>query len=152
MSNLGKTYKRYTGVRETHDGHTLSIRESKFIANYIENGGDRKQAALKAGWSEKYSSTAGKKLMERDYIVSEIDYRMSQIEAESIATATEVMQYLTGVMRGDVKDQFGLDTSISDRTSAAKELVRRLDMQENQGKEQTTEIKLVVERRKSESD
>lgn len=42
-----------------------------------------------------------------------------------IADADEVLQYLSDVMRGKVKDQFGLDASLQDRTKAAQELMKR---------------------------
>ena len=38
------------------------------------------------------------------------------------------MEYLTSVMRGEKKDQFDLDASLSERTKAASELARRLDV------------------------
>ena len=50
---------------------------------------------------------------------------MEQAKTEAIADATEVMQYLTSVMRGEVKDQFGLDAPLSERTKAAQELAKR---------------------------
>ena len=42
-----------------------------------------------------------------------------------IADADEVLDYLSGVMRGEIKDQFGLDASLQDRTKAAQELLKR---------------------------
>lgn len=38
------------------------------------------------------------------------------------------MEYLTAVMRGEKKDQFDLDPSLSERTRAASELAKRLDV------------------------
>ena len=38
------------------------------------------------------------------------------------------MQYLTSVMRGEKKDQFDLEASLSDRTRAAGELAKRSDV------------------------
>ena len=35
------------------------------------------------------------------------------------------MQYLTSVMRGEVKDQFDLDAPLSERTRCAQELLKR---------------------------
>ena len=35
------------------------------------------------------------------------------------------MQFFSDVMHGRVKDQFGLDASISDRINAGKELMKR---------------------------
>ena len=35
------------------------------------------------------------------------------------------MRFLTSVMRGEVKDQFDLDAPLSERTNAAKEILKR---------------------------
>ena len=43
----------------------------------------------------------------------------------SIATATEVMEYFTQVMKGEILDQFGLEAPLSERTRAAVELAKR---------------------------
>ena len=50
---------------------------------------------------------------------------MSKIEDERIAKGDEVLKYLTKVMRGQEKDQFGLDASLQDRTKAAELLGKR---------------------------
>lgn len=50
---------------------------------------------------------------------------MEEIRKDTIATADEVMQFFTSVMRGEVKDQFGLDATLSDRTRAAQEIAKR---------------------------
>ena len=52
--------------------------------------------------------------------------RMAELDEEKVATANEVLEYLTSVMRGEVQDQFDLEPSLSDRTKAASELARRL--------------------------
>ena len=52
------------------------------------------------------------------------------MEKDTIANAEEVMSYFTAVMRGDVKDQFGLEAPLSERTRAAQELAKRtIDIQ-----------------------
>ena len=42
-----------------------------------------------------------------------------------MATSEEVMDFFSRVMRGEVKDQFGLETSVADRIKAAQELAKR---------------------------
>ena len=54
-----------------------------------------------------------------------IDQRLAKIEDKRIAKGEEVLQYLTKVMRGEEKDQFGLDASLQDRTKAAELLGKR---------------------------
>ena len=63
--------------------------------------------------------------MGKEYISGEIAYRLKQLEEESIANAVEILQYFTSVMRGETKDQFGLEVPISERTRAAQELAKR---------------------------
>lgn len=50
---------------------------------------------------------------------------MAAVDSDKIATAEDVLEYLTSVMRGEEKDQFGLDASLSDRTKAAELLGKR---------------------------
>ena len=43
----------------------------------------------------------------------------------NVATSEEVMDFFSRVMRGEVKDQFGLETSVAVRVKAAQELAKR---------------------------
>ena len=47
------------------------------------------------------------------------------MEKELMADVNEVLKFYTSVMRGDEKDQFGLDASLSDRLKAADSLMKR---------------------------
>lgn len=50
---------------------------------------------------------------------------MAEMEKNTIMSATEVMEYFTAVARGEIKDQFGLDAPLSERTKAAQEIAKR---------------------------
>ena len=52
----------------------------------------------------------------------------AEAERKLVADGDEVLQFLTATMRGEVKDQFGLDAQLKDRLAAAKELQRILDV------------------------
>ena len=91
--------------------------------------------------------TRGRNLLQKDYIQNEIAWRNEQIRGKDIADAKEVLSYLTAVMRGDIKDQFNLEASISDRTAAAKELNRRLrEMEVGTDIANKQEVRLILER------
>lgn len=124
------------GVDVTHDGYPLSAKESKFISLFVANGNVNK-SLREAGLSMR--AIAGK-----DYITDEITYRLDQLKKESIADADEIMQYFTSVMRGEVKDQFGLDAPLSERTSAARELAKRIVDIENDVDTTVPEIKVTL--------
>ena len=68
---------------------------------------------------------AGNRLLARDYIREEILHRFEQIEQESIAKPTEILQFYTSVMRGEVLDQFGIEASLDTRIKAANELAKQ---------------------------
>ncbi len=64
-------------------------------------------------------------MIANDNIKQYIEERLAKIEDARIAKGKEVLQYLTKVMRGEEKDQFGLDPSLQDRTKAAELLGKR---------------------------
>ena len=102
----------------------LTPKQRAFCDYYIETG-NASEAARRAGYSEKTATAIGYENLTKPQISEYIASRMAEIESTRIATAEEVMQFYTGVMRGEIRDQFGLDTSISDRINAAKEIMKR---------------------------
>ena len=123
-TNTRRGKKAHRESFSTHDGHALTPKEAKFIDEYIATGNAR-QSVIKAGYKSNTPSQYADKLLNKDYITSEINYRLEMARDESIADATEIMQYFTSVMRGEVADQFGLEASLAERTKAAQELAKR---------------------------
>ncbi len=123
---------------------TLSDKQKAFIAYYLEDH-NITQAAIKAGYSARTAGQAGSRLLKDVKIRDEIGKLEEERRKSSIATAQEVMEYFTKVMNGEIKDQFGLDAPLSERTRAAQELAKRTIDLENrvQGKaDAVVEIKL----------
>lgn len=87
--------------------------------------GNQTEAAKRAGYSEKTARQAGAENMKKPVVLEYIQKRQKQIEDARIADIAEVMQYLTSVMRGEIKDQFDLDAPLSERTRCAQELLKR---------------------------
>ena len=108
----------------THDGHALTSQEATFIDRYIETGNGT-QSVIDAGYKTKHPAQYAQQLLNKLYITSEINYRLELAKNESIASAEEIMQYFTDVMRGKIKDQFDMEASLSERTKAAQELAKR---------------------------
>lgn len=73
---------------------------------------------------------AGTKWANKPNVVAYLEKVRQQQSDNAIADVFEIKRYLTAVMRGEVPDQFGLDASLSDRTAAAKELIKRIDVEE----------------------
>ena len=118
----------------THNMHPLTFREARFIDAYMVNY-DGQEAVEKAGFTVKDKRQKAWKLLHTDYIVDEIAYRTELYASECIADRQEVLEYLTAVMRGEVKDQFDLDAPLSERTAAARELKKVLIDDVERGKQ-----------------
>ena len=119
-TNTDKERTLYT----TNTGHKLTVKQHYFIDKYVELGNAR-QAGLEAGYSEKHIDQNINSLLNKLYIQEEIKFRIDKRQKESIATGEQVMEFFSKVMRGEVKDKFGLEAPLSERLKAANELARR---------------------------
>jgi len=102
----------------------LTPKQKAFADYYIELG-NATEAYIRAGYNKKGARANSSRLIANDSIKQYIDERLKEIEDKRIAKGEEVLQYLTKVMRGEEKDQFGLDASLQDRTKAAELLGKR---------------------------
>lgn len=102
----------------------LNERQKAFADYYIQLG-NATEAAKRAGYSEKTAKQQGSRLLTDVDISAYISKRIAPSIEKRIATADDVMEFLTRVMNNEEKDQFGLDASLSDRISAARELMKR---------------------------
>ena len=102
----------------------LTPKQKKFCDEYLKLG-NATQAAKNAGYSEKTAYRSGADNLKVPHILDYINARQEQIASKDIADIEEIMKYLTDVMRGKIKDQFDLDASLSERTKAAQELLKR---------------------------
>ena len=105
----------------------LNQKQIRFVQEYMKTN-NITQSAIKAGYSKKTANVQGSRLLTTVKIATYVDAINERMESEKIADIQEVMEYLTSVMRGEKKDQFDLDASLSERTKAASELARRLDV------------------------
>lgn len=102
----------------------LTKKERIFADEYVKTTNGT-QSAITAGYSEKTASVTASKMLRKPKVRQYIDAVMNERSKDTIATADEVLQYLTRVMKGEEKDQFGLDVSVADRTKAAELLGKR---------------------------
>ena len=105
----------------------LNKRQIDFVQEYMKTNNVR-QSAIKAGYSAKTASVQGSRLLTNVKVSAYIQAITERLESDKIADIQEVMEYLTSVMRGEKKDQFDLDPALSERTKAASELAKRLDV------------------------
>lgn len=137
---------------EINEETPLTVAEQHFLANYIQlnNLTDAALAtpeldAQTEGRTRNAISQLAMKILSKPNVQAEYNRAINEARQNTMASATEVMEYFTSVMRGEVKDQFGLDAPLSERTRAAQELAKRtIDIQNRQSgtADQTIEIKL----------
>lgn len=103
----------------------LTPKQKRFCEEYLKSG-NASEAAKKAGYSLKTAPFIGAENLKKPQISAYIKRRLDEQEAAQVADANEVLQFYSAVMRGEVKDQFGMDASLSDRLKAADSLAKRL--------------------------
>jgi len=124
--------------------YKLSIREQKFVAYYIEYG-DAQRAVKEAGYDTTSPLAYSRKLLSKPKIQKELADQLALIKSDAIASATEVMLFYTKTMRGEIKDQFGIEATLADRMKAADALAKRqIDMQAIADKAAANEITVNV--------
>ncbi len=102
----------------------LNPRQQAFADYYIETG-NATEAAKKAGYSQKTARHIGSENLTKPDISAYIADRMAEQASKRVADANEVIEFYTAVMRGEIKDQFGLDASLADRLKAGDSLMKR---------------------------
>ena len=122
--------------------YKLSMREQKFVAIYLECG-DPTKACIEAKFNTNAPKAYAKKLLAKPKIQKEVARQWELFQNECIAGAQEIMGFYTMVLRGQVKDQFGLDATLADRLKAADALAKRqIDAQAVAQKGLDNEIKI----------
>ncbi len=104
----------------------LTPKQKAFADEYLKCG-NATEAARNAGYNPKSARQIGAENLSKPSVSAYIAERQKQIEDSRIAEVSEVLQFFSSVMRGEVKDQFDLDATLSDRLSAARELMKRYD-------------------------
>ena len=110
----------------------LNARQKAFCEYYVASG-NATDAAIKAGYSESYAKDRIHTLMKSIGISRYIEELMQKAQSERIATAEEVLNYLTSVMKGEGREEVVANTglvvytrpSIKDRIKAAELLGKR---------------------------
>lgn len=104
--------------------YKLSLREQKFVSYYLEYG-DASRAVKEAKFNTTSPAAYARKLLAKPKIQKEVQAQLALFKNECIAGAQEIMGFYTMAMRGEVKDQFGLEATLADRLKAADALAKR---------------------------
>lgn len=122
----------------------LTPKQKKFCEWYIKTG-NAAEAARNAGYSPKTAESTGRENLRKPTVSAYIAERMEKQDAKLIADADEVLRFYSSVMRGQEKDQFGLDAALTDRISAAKELMKRYSKADDGKREAIERLDKILE-------
>jgi phage terminase small subunit len=122
----------------------LSVKQKAFADEYLKCG-NAAEAYRNAGYKNFSSaSVEANKTLNNPKVAAYIAERQKQIEDSRIADVSEVLQFFSSVMRGEVKDQFEMDAALSDRLSAGRELMKRYDKSDDGKKDALAKLDEVL--------
>ena len=107
----------------------MTPKQKRFCDEYLIDL-NATQAAIRAGYSEKYAHTNATKLLQITTIKDFIAERMAEKESELIADQDEVLQYLTSVMRGKTSAEIVVVEGTGDGCSEARAMQKAPDEKE----------------------
>lgn len=102
----------------------LTIKQERFVKEVIEIG-EYVKAARRAGYTEASARDAPNwlnpnKPQYKPYLKKAIAARLKELESKRVATAKEVMEFLTSTMRGEVKEEVVVSDFLGDGVSQTK--------------------------------
>ena len=100
--------------------HKLTEKQTKFVDYYIETGGNATEAARRAGY--KKPNPQGCENLAKPSVKSAIDARLAELKSQRTADATEVLEYLTSVLRGQQEDETIVVEGVGDGCSEARRM------------------------------
>lgn len=117
----------------------MNARQRKFCDEYLIDC-NAKQAAIRAGYSEKTAYSIANENLKKPELKAYIDEQLERLHNEKTADSQEVLEYLTAVMRGEHKEQTlqligegvqkiaDIDVSAKERLRAAELIGKRYGM------------------------
>jgi phage terminase small subunit len=85
------------------------------------------QAAIRAGYSEKTAYSQGQRLLKNVEVQNYIEEQLEKVHNKNIADASEVMMYLTSVLRGESMSEVIVIEGIGDGCSTARRIMKAPD-------------------------
>lgn len=133
----------------------LTEKQQRFADYYIEIG-NATEAYVKAGYCKKGANASASRLLANVSIQNYIDKRLEESKSKRIADSTEVLEYFTSVMRGDIKGHALADgipikvpPTVNERTRAAEQLHKRYDIKAEKTKAETDILRIKVDELKN---
>ena len=107
----------------------LNARQKAFCEYYVVSG-NATDAAIKAGYKEKYARKIGSENLTKMDIKAYVEELMQKLESERTASAKEVLEFLTKSMRGEIKEEVVVVEGTGDGTSEARMVKKQIGLRD----------------------
>lgn len=107
----------------------MNARQKRFVDEYCIDL-NATQAAIRAGYSEKTAGQIGEQNLKKLEIKTAIDAALEKIHTAKVATAQEVEEYLTKVLRGESTAEIVIVEGVGDGCSSARRMTKSPDERE----------------------
>lgn len=107
----------------------MTNKQKRFADEYLIDC-NATQAAIRAGYSAKTAKSIGQENLTKPDVKSYIDKQLEQLHNKTIATAEEIMIYLTAVLRGQSVSEIVIVEGMGDGCSSARTMTKAPDEKE----------------------
>ena len=107
----------------------MTEKQRRFCDEYLIDA-NATQAYIRAGYSPKGAGQSAEKLLKNTEIQSYLGDRMKQLESDRVASAEEVIKYLTSVLRGETQAEVVVVEGDGDGCSSARKIQKAPDEKE----------------------
>lgn len=119
----------YVKNSEERGERYMTKKQKRFCDEYLIDC-NATQAAIRAGYSKKTAYSIGVENLKKPEIKAYIDAQLEKMHNENIASAEEVMQYLTSVLRGQSESEIVVVEGTGDGCSDARRISKAPDERE----------------------
>ncbi len=107
----------------------MTKKQQRFCDEYLVDC-NATQAAIRAGYSAKTAYSIGVENLKKPELKSYIEQRMQEMQDKTVASAEEVIQYLSSVLRGQSSAEVVVVEGTGDGCSEARAIMKAPDEKE----------------------
>lgn len=101
----------------------MTDKQKRFCEEYLKDT-NLTQAAIRSGYSPKTAYSQGQRLLKNVEVKKYIEEQLQTMQKKSIASAEEIMEYLTSVVRGESRSTELVIEGCGDGVSEAKTILK----------------------------
>lgn len=99
----------------------MTLKQKNFADHYLISG-NATESAIQAGYSKKTATGLGYKVLQQEVVKEYIKKERDKLDKKKIATREEVLQRLTAISRGEIKEEIVVVEGGGEGVSRAKKI------------------------------